>query len=252
MTEEEGAMTYQVKLTNFTGPVDLLLKLIENNELDIFTICLADLFDDYLAHIKAASPPSEELADYLKIAASLLLIKAQRLLPPNTETVAAELEEATETEEELRWRILQHQRFKLIMSQLETWQTEGNQAFRREVVPEEYFDPILETVPLEALTQAFQEAIAALPPKDEPDLVPLDDVTLETKVKAIKDAVEESATVTFQSLMAEAKSLREIVMTFLALLELIKQRKVHCHQKDLFGPILVSKIKEETGGSGAD
>jgi len=243
---EDFPPTYQVVLEVFEGPLDLLLRLIEREELDISKVSLAAVADQYLAHVAMLQEVSAaNLADFLVIAARLLVIKSRSLLP----RLEVEVDEAEEGDigEELARRLLEYKRFKEVAGKLRDIEATGLRAFPRIAPP-----PKMETrlqpgeVTLAELLEAFQRALEVHPPTAPVDqvLAPIK-VSITDCIETIYDLLRERRRARFSTLLRRARSRMEVVVTFLAMLELIKQRRLRVTQEEPFGEIYI----EERGPS---
>ena len=233
-------MPYQVKLTVFEGPLDLLLQLIERRELDITTVSLAAVTDQYLDYLNVLQNVDPDiLTDFLVIAARLILIKSQALLP----RPPAPEEQETDLGVDLVRQLQEYKRFKEIAVLLKERDEQGMHSYIRlatsGITP--HFE--LEGVALDDLADAMRRVLTALP--DEP---PAQDVaraqfTVADKI-AVIEAVIISGRVSFQRLLGAVRTRVEAIVTFLALLEMIKQGRVSVAQSGVFGEIMISPVDE--------
>jgi segregation and condensation protein A len=254
--------SYQVQLPTFEGPLDLLLHLIQQQQLDITTIALAQVTDQYLAYLALrkeatlGSPAdqehvSDELADFLSVAARLLLIKSRALLPrPPSETDEGE-DDGQDLVEQLRL----YRRFKEIAQYLQERDDQALHMFARTVPPSAQragWEPKLdlEGTTLEDLTAALY-ALLQEAHEDAPELGELvHTVTIEDKISQIRTFLSTHSRVTFRSLLGDHYSRVEVIVTFLAVLEMIRHHRVSARQETLFGPIVIEVAAEpaqETG-----
>lgn len=236
-------MTYEVKLAVFEGPLDLLLHLIERQELDITRIALAQVTDQYLEYIGLlAEIEAGALAQFLVVAAKLLLIKSRLLLPRPPE---ADDEDADEEDpgEELARQLLEYKRFKEAAARLREREEQGLRAYVRLAVPPAGIArPNLEDVSLGDLLAAVRQALAVHPAAPVSHMVSALTFSIADMMAEIGERVVHRGQVSFQQLLAEARSRLEVVVAFLALLELIKQQKVVVRQDQLFGEIVISSL----------
>ena len=236
---------YRVKLPVYEGPLDLLLQLIEREELDITRVSLARVTDQYLEYLKALEElPVGDLTDFVVVASRLLLIKSRALLPRPATSVHLEDEDAGD---ELVRQLRAYKQFKEAAKYLEELQTQGHRSYVRLVPHPQISGGIahLETVPLEALVAAARRAIHALsssPPPDHPVSPPA--VTIADQIHLITEALTKQPHVSFTSLLAAAYSRREVIVTLLAVLELIKRQQVQAQQERMFGEIVIVLLKE--------
>ncbi len=233
---------YITKQEKFEGPLDLLLELIQGEKLSINEISLARVTDEFIGHLKALDMAGESdrelLAEFLVIAVELLLIKSRSLLPQFAVTP-----EEQESIAELTERLREYQRLKEIAHALGRMAAGGPKSFSREAYAgrEPAFHPP-QRFPLAALATAFRNAIAALPNVEklaEEKIRKI--ISLEEKVKELQSFLQERVERAFSELVAGAKEKIEIIVSFLAILELAKQKLVALEQKEAFGDIKIRK-----------
>ena len=229
---------YQVALNVFEGPLDLLLRLIEREELDITLVSLAVVADQYLAYISELQKVSAgDLANFLVIAAKLLVIKSRTLLPqPKDESAEEE-----DWEEDLVQRLRDYKRFKEVANGLRDIEQKGLKAYPRIAPPpkiERHLKP--GEIPIEALLEAFQQVLESHPP-----VMPVGKIVSPVVVH-IADCIENVLSrarryprTRFSTLMRHIRSRTELIVTFLAVLELIKQQRIKVTQERAFGEIYI-------------
>jgi segregation and condensation protein A len=241
---------YRVKLTVFEGPLDLLLQLIEKRELDITTVSLAQVTDQYLDYIGLLQEiDAGALAEFLVLAAKLLLIKS-RLLLPQPPGLDGEREE--DVGQDLAQQLLEYKRFKEAALVLRQREAQGLRAYVRVASPPELPRRLdLEGVSLNDLVEAVRQALQTRPAPPVSEVVPPLVVSIADKMAEILDSVAERGRVSFQRLLAKSRSRLEVIATFLALLELIKEHEVVVRQERLFGDILVA-MRPDNETSAAD
>jgi segregation and condensation protein A len=238
--DKEGFKTpYQVKLEVFEGPLDLLLQLIEKRELDITKVSLAEVTDQYLGYISLLHElEAAALADFLVIAAKLLLIKSQMLLPqpPPLE------EEEEDIGDELVRQLIEYKRFKEAAQELRQREEMGLRAYVRVALPPRLEPTLdLEGITLDDLLEAVQQAMAVTPvaPSVSNMVTPIT-VTIADKISQIEAALHRRSRVSFNRLLARAVSRVEVIVAFLAVLELIKRQRVDVQQERAFGEIIIT------------
>ena len=232
---------YQIRLPTFEGPLDLLLRLIEREELDVTTVALARVTDQYLerlAELEQRKP--KDLADFLVVAAKLVLIKSAALLPSPSRPTAEE--EVGDVGQDLVNRLQIYKRFKEIAGLLRTREESGLHTYIR-LAPSARRapEPDLSDVAVQDLLAMAQEALelASGPPVD--DVVAPVTVTIEEQIERIEGELAQKAQIGFRSLLSRAVTRLEIIVTLLAVLELIKQDRVCVQQTTLFGEIVIRK-----------
>jgi segregation and condensation protein A len=232
---------YTVALPNFEGPLDLLLSLIEKEELDITKISLARVTDQYLAHIKIIEPiQPDELTDFLVVAAKLILIKSQVLLPRPPASLIEEEEE--DLGDELARQLLLYKQFKEIAGHLREVEALGQRNFVRLI----YTPPKIEAklapgeVTVQELLQAAVQVLTIKPP--EPgvdDVVSRETVTIGQQMSLIRQALRRESELQLRSLLAGSRNRVRLIVTLLAVLELIKRRVIRVEQAVRFGEIVI-------------
>lgn len=228
-------MAYHIKIEQFEGPLDLLLQMTEQEKLDITRVSLAKIADQYLAYIAEAKDITlAHLADFLTVASRLILIKSKALLP---------MLEFTEEEEEeikdLEYQLAEYKKFKDACAKLALIFDSPSVSFSREgflglgVV---FYPP--ENIVAQDLQKAFAKVLGEIPviEKLEQELVK-EILTLEDKIVHLQNTLRERVTTSFSELVANAKDKVEVVVSFLAMLELVKQRIIHVEQEGLFSEI---------------
>jgi segregation and condensation protein A len=228
-------MDYHIKLEQFEGPLDLLLQLTEQEKLDITRVSLAKIADQYLAYISEAKGITlAHLADFLTVASRLILIKSKALLP---------MLEFTEEEEEeikdLEYQLAEYKKFKDAAAKLAIVFDSSDMSFSREGFlgfGSVFYPP--EKIVADDLRRAFAKVLGEIPvmEKLEEEMVK-EILTLEDKIVHLQEVLRERVTTSFSELVANAQDKVEVVVSFLAMLELVKQRIIHVEQGELFSEI---------------
>ena len=232
--------SYQVKLPLFEGPLDLLLHLIEQEELDITKISLAQVTDQYLAyisHLEELHP--ETLADFLVVAAKLLLIKSQVLLP--RPAPSSQPEDELDPGEALARQLREYKQFKKVAQYLQDQAAAGVRTFVRIAPPPKLSRKVdLSNVSLADLLAAMRQATAdRLQDKTLPAVPSGPAITIDDKMALLRRRLAQNHQVTFSSLLANVHSRLEVIVTFLALLEMFKAREIALRQDTLFDEIYI-------------
>jgi segregation and condensation protein A len=228
---------YSVDLPVFNGPLDLLLQLIEREELEITRVSLAQITDQFLTYMKVLEQLQiSDLADFLSIAAKLILIKSEALLPRPVERAEGEEDPG----EELARQLVAYKRYKQVALGLREREQQNLKTYLRLAPPpkiEKQLD--LSKVTTLDLLEAVRRALSMVP--DAPALgtvVAPPKVTIRDRIRHLANAFQsQGGRVRLHELLAESSSRMEIMVTFLAALELIKRRKIEAHQPELFGEI---------------
>jgi len=231
-------MDNTVKLEIFEGPLDLLLHLIKKNEVSITDIPIATITEQYLATIELMQSLNLDVAgEFLVMAATLIHIKSRMLLPPGEEE--DEEEEGGDPREELARRLLEYQRFKEAAEELEKRDVLKRDVFVRPAeVPEEVEPGGFEGVSLFDLISALRHVLERFP-KERIHEVTLERITVREKMNFLLDDLHRRGKIIFQSLFETAASRLEVVVTFLAMLELVKIRAIRILQEEKEGPIAI-------------
>ena len=253
---EESSVAYQVKLPAFEGPLDLLLHLIREHRIEIYDIPIALITRQYLEYLDLMKELNLSIAgEFLVMAATLVQIKSRMLLPREEQPDSAEPEE--DPREELVRRLVEYQRFKNAAEALEEREASWRDVFRREPTPatqepEEY--ELGELSVFDLLT-ALREVIERAPDQTIME-VTVDSLTVRDRMTAIIerfDALADSARLRFGQLFDGAETRLAVIVTFLALLELVKMHVLGLRQDSPGGEIVVVRV-DSTGPSadGAD
>ncbi len=231
-------MSTQVQLAIFEGPLDLLLHLIKKNEVSITDIPIATITEQYLATLELMETLSLDLAgEYLVMASTLVHIKSRMLLPPGADE--PDEEAGVDPREELVRRLLEYQRYKDAAGQLEQREVLSRDVFARAATPTEVVGQRgFRELSVFELLGALKQVIDRLP-KDTFHDVTLDKITVREKMTLLLDKLRQQQSVLFDSLFAEMKSRMEVIVTFLAMLELVKVRAIRIFQEEMAGPIMI-------------
>ena len=231
---------YLVKQQHFEGPLDLLLELIEGKKLEVSQVSLAQVTDEYLARVKALPAiDREELAEFLVVAAELMLVKSRSLLP---ELQLSEDEEMTA--DELERRLMEYKRLKELAVELRELDQRGVHLFPREGyqgLPVIFYPP--PGLGVGEIKAAFASVIAALP-----QLAKLVEekikkvISLEEKIKDIQSRLTAKLEHAFSDLVRGSREKVEVIVSFLAILELAKNKLVLLDQTEHFGDITIRRV----------
>jgi len=236
-------LNYTVHTPVYDVPLDLLLNLIEHAELDITSVSLAMVTDQYLAYINSLEQISaDEISAFIVIAAKLLQIKSEALLPRPPVREVGEEDAGRSLVDQLKL----YKRYKEIGAWIYVRQQANLRTYLRIAPPPKVEAKLdLSNITLEKLIAAAEVAF-----QKEAEKKPLGDViapprvTIREKIDQISKLMKEVEKSTFSALIAQGASRIEIVMTFLAMLELIKRYRIHAHQEDLFGDISIDRMEE--------
>ncbi|MCJ7511171.1 MAG: segregation/condensation protein A [Dehalococcoidia bacterium] len=235
---------FELKLSVFQGPLDLLLQLIEKEELDITAVSLAQVTDQYWVHLRSAEElDAEALAEFIAVGARLLYIKSRVLLP--------ELRPRQRVDEEkdvggaLAQMVVEYKRFREAAETFRDLEEQGRHAYPRLAPPSKDFllPPGLKGVTLEGLLNIFEEALNRQPaePEQEEGAIEREAVTVEDKMAGVMAAVAGgSGRVSFRALVEACTSRIEVIVVFLAALELIKAGQLVARQRGRFRDIILA------------
>jgi segregation and condensation protein A len=229
----------RVQLEIFEGPLDLLLHLIKKNQVSITDIPIAAITEQYLATLELMQSLNLDVAgEFLVMAATLIHIKSRMLLPAGDDE--ADEDEGVDPRDELVRRLLEYQRFKEAADQLERREILSRDVFVRTGVPTEESPPAaFRELSVFELLAALGRVLERLPSDDDVHEVTLEKITVRGKMTLLLDTLRSSGKVLFESLFNEVKSRMEVVVTFLAMLELVKGRAVRIFQEEATGPIII-------------
>jgi segregation and condensation protein A len=244
--QDEPALT--IRLDGFEGPLDLLLHLIKREELDIWNIPIARITEQYLGYIQLMQDLNINVAgEWLVMAATLIYIKSRMLLPPDPVLASSQEEHPEDPRKELVYQLLEHQKFKNAAQMLYTreevenavWNSPPRDALEdgKEVVAVTLFD----------LLKAFHEVVKRFEAQTSIEL-DQEEVTIEQKLTELRRLLVVHDSLSFSSFFARVASKRHLIVTFLALLEMVRLREIWLYQKKAFDEITITRNKsvEET------
>ena len=231
-------MAYQVKLQQFEGPLPLLLELIEKQKLDITTVSLAQVADDFLVYLEGGKNISlGNLSEFLLIASHLILIKSKALLPFFEFT-----KEEEEDIEDLEDRLKEYRRFKKAAEELgENWMKQ-NISFSKDEEKIKIIKTEMPNVNGDDLLELITKVIDKNKKEEEIEEEVLEvAVSLEEKITDLRNAILKRAKISFNETIKDSKNKIEVVVSFLAVLEMMKQKFVTVKQDGAFGDISIEK-----------
>ena len=235
------AETYEVKLEVFEGPLDLLLYLIKKEDMDIADIRVSEITQEYLNYLNLMKELNLDIAgEFLVMAASLLQIKAKMLLPKDT--VGAETEEGPDPRAELMAKLLEYQKFKEAAQFLAQKEHQARDIFYRNQVPEFTEEDLTLEATLFDLLDAFKGVLAQAG-DDVKELLYVE-IPLEQKIREILDHLEKGGQAAFHEIFKPKATRREIIVTILALLELMRLKQIIARQTEHFGEIMIYRVQE--------
>jgi segregation and condensation protein A len=238
-------LNYSVQTPVYEGPLDLLLSLIEHAELDITAVSLAMVTDQYLVYLNSLEQVNaDELSAFLVIAAKLLQIKSEALLPRPPEHKTGDEDVGRALVDQLKL----YKRFKEIGAWLHRRQQANLRTYLR-IAPPPKVEPKLDlsNVTLERLVAAAGVALARETARKPLGMVIAPPrITIREKIDLITKTIREVERSSFRALLTQGASRLEVVVTFLAMLELIKRYRIQASQEGLFDDIEISRMDEWT------
>lgn len=228
-----------VKINQFEGPLDLLLNLIEQQQLNITEISLAQVTEQFLGYVKELEKiDATQLADFLGIAAKLLVIKSKAILP------SLEVEQVEdEPEENLAEKLLRYKQFKEAAKYIKGLDSKRAQSFTRTLVFSQRInfwpDP---AVKVDTLRNSIGKVLDSLKELDNlPKAKIKEAISIQEKIQTLQVKLSNQVETKLSDLLKNAKNKEEVIITFLALLELIKQRMFSVDQDELFADVTIKQ-----------
>jgi segregation and condensation protein A len=236
-------MTFQIKLDVFEGPLDLLLHLIREHQLDILDIPIAAITDEYLRYLALMQELDLDVAgEFLLMAATLIHIKSKMLLPPD-ETAEGEEAEQEDPRAELVSRLLEYKRFKEAAQTLGVLESETAYLHRRgaPAMEMEIEGPL--QVSMVELLRALRDVLARTDTAAPLEITP-EEINVGQRVVMLIDRLAAESPIEFGQLFGQATRRVEVIVTFLALLELLRRRLATVRQSEAMGPIMIYRTVE--------
>lgn len=228
----------QIRIPVFQGPLHLLLELIERDDLDITAVSLVAVTDQYLAAVRRKDGiDAEALAEFVAIGARLIYLKSRALLPrqPGDE----ELDD-DEVGRELVDLLLEYRRYRDVADELQDRQNQGYRLFLRTVpAPPPEPGPGLDGVTVEMLRQLMEEVLTRTPEEKPRGVIRRETLTLAQRLEDLRGRLQKRGKFSFRAVMRQCQTRIEVVVAFLAVLELLKAGECRARQDDRFGDIEV-------------
>ncbi|XEC92798.1 ScpA family protein [Paenibacillus tarimensis] len=241
-------MTVLYKLESFEGPLDLLLHLIDKAEIDIHEISISEITDQYMSYLNAMQELELEVtSEFLVMAATLLSMKSKQLLP-KPPVIPDDFEEwmddGLDPRDELIQKLVEYRKFKQIAEQLREKETERSLVYTKEPEDLTPYMPVVKENPVKGLhvsdlVKAFQKALRRAARRSFVATVRRDEISVKDRIADIVELLREHEMVRFSRLVRRDMHRHEIVVTFLAILELMKMKQIHCFQHQLFDDIVI-------------
>jgi len=230
--------SYKVKLEEWQGPLDLLLQLIEQQEMDITKISLSQVADQFISYMNAKSLQLEETADFLVVAAKLIYIKSKALLP----TLSLEDDDGIDLEKQLKM----YKEYLEASKKIQKILHKKKFCFSKEKFPEGITGQVFyvpKSITASKLRNVFTQVIGRIKPILElPKKVIEKSIKLSERIQHIKDLIFREISTSFCKMLGNSQSKTEKIVSFLAVLELVKQKVINVEQNELFEDITMNKI----------
>ncbi|TAK06361.1 MAG: segregation/condensation protein A [Candidatus Manganitrophaceae bacterium] len=242
----ESEAAYEVKVGTFEGPLELLLHLIKKNEINIYDIPIALITQQYIETLDLMKSLNLSIAgEFLVMAATLIHIKSKTLLPPSESEEGAEEEDPRQ---ELVARLLEYQKFKDAAERLEERESLWREIFQKEPSPSELLpeEIPLTDLSLYSLLDALKNVLARIPDKKVLQ-VTIDELTVKDRMQFLMERLEPIESILFEDLFEGMRTRHSVVVTFLALLEVIRLGLIRVAQGDVCGPLRLFKTKNLSG-----
>lgn len=249
-------MSIPVKISVFEGPLDLLLHLIDKNKLNIYDIPIVEITEQYLEYVHQMEKNKMEImSEFIEMAAILINIKSKTLLPEDNDKE----EEKTDPRQDLINRLLEYKKFKLVSKQLQELQGHASRmVYKEPTIPEQILnylpaaDPekLLEDIDFTKLYKIFKSVMKRKTDKIDPirsnfGEIKKEEYSVEEKIEEIKLIGKKYDSFSFKDLLEEQEGKAAIIVTFLAVLELIKMGFIKIRQEVLFEDIIINFIRRD-------
>lgn len=246
-------MNLEFRLQVFEGPLDLLLHLIDKNKVNIYDIPIVEITEQYMEYVKQMDKQDLNLvSEFLVMAATLLDIKAKMLLPKTPE----EAEEEGDPRAELVEKLLEYKRYKYMSYELRDRQIDAEKSmYKKPTVPDEvkqYEPPVdleelLDGITLKKLNDIFADVLKRQEDKIDPirskfGKIEKEEVNIEEKITQVMDYIEINRHCSFKKLLCGQRSKIQVIVTFLAILELMKTGKINIIQNNIFDDIIIDAV----------
>lgn len=250
-------MEMEFKLQAFEGPLDLLLHLIEKNKVSIYDIPIVEITEQYLEYVsKMERQDMDVMSEFLVMAATLIRIKAKMLLPKEEKAG----EEVVDPRQELVERLIEYKKYKYAAQELKDMEIDaGRSLYKKKMLPreveeyEEVIDPAEvvtdSQIDLARLNAIFHDVMRRMTDKVDPvrskfGKIEKEKISVDDKMKAIREQMRGLSGIHFKSLLTAQTSRFEVVVTFLAILELMKTGCIAVRQPEQFGEIYLDSLEE--------
>ncbi len=234
---------YKVKFEVFEGPLDLLLYLIKKDEVDIYEVNLTQLATQFIEYIELMRMLDLDIAgEFLVMASTLMYIKSRELLPVDQQIIPEGEDDTEDPRWELIRQLVEYKKFKDAAAQLQVLELRQESVYPRlPVKPEFEMESVRPNVSIFDLLNAVNTVLKRINQRDDLRDIFEDKWTVSEKIESLLKAINEQTRIKFSTLFASAHSRSEVVVTFLALLELIRLKQIVASQSEQFGEIEIEK-----------
>ncbi|MCC8162719.1 MAG: segregation/condensation protein A [Lachnospiraceae bacterium] len=244
-------MALSVKIESFEGPLDLLLHLIDINKFNIFDIPIVEITAQYMEYLQAMETEDlNVMSEFLVMAATLLEIKAKMLLPAEKDEEGEEID----PREELVRRLLEYKMYKYMAAELrDRLSVSGKALYKKPTIPREVaeyeapvnMEELIGDTTLQSLNAIFQQLMRRQKDKLDPirsqfGQIEQEEVSLDEKLGSVREYASKHSSFSFTALLEKQKSRNQMIVTFLAVLELMKTGELYARQEELFGDIMLT------------
>lgn len=238
---------YQINLDTFEGPLDLLLYFIKRDELNIYDIPIAKITREYLEYLNMMHTLDLQIAgEFVEMASNLMSIKAKMLLPRFSE--ASENDDIEDPRNELVQRLLEYQQYKEMGKEMKKLEEENISYFHRNpnltyVDRNIDAEEILHKISLFDILTAFKNVLDKIPDESIPHEVQLEDVNIDDQTKYLYTFFIKKSKVNFSTVVKTIKNRVVLIVTFVAILEMIRTQQIRIYQTDLFEDFIIEKVE---------
>jgi segregation and condensation protein A len=242
---------YRVKFEVFEGPLDLLLHLVRKQEVDIYQVNLARIATDFVAYLEQMRDLDLDIAgEFLVMAATLVYIKSRELLPVDKQVrVEVDDEDGDDPRWELIRRLVEYKKFKEAAGELQVREGDWEKVYERKPLRPNFIqpDPVQRREPASIFDLVHAVSAILKRYRDQSDFseIDADPFTVSEKIETLREMLGKGRKFRFGDLFQSAQTRTEVVVTFLALLELIRMRQIACVQTEVFGEIEIESSSDE-------
>ena len=239
-------MGYDVHLDTFEGPLDLLLHLVRKTDLEVQEIQISEITSEYLSYLEVISNLNLDVAgDFLVMASTLMQIKARMLHPDNEKDSA----DADFELDQIKIKLLEYQKYKEVSKILSSKEQQYSQTYYRPqpIIAEQDYEI---EVTIFDLIKSFQEALRTLP--EEVREIMYKEIPIETKIREILDILEGRQYISFNEIMKLQPTRQSLIVSFMAILELVKNKQIIAKQSEVFEEIRIYRVYNDETKNDSD